>query len=552
MSSITPTSGEASRVETPRRLRVTNDTRHSAGSLGTVQQVSIGEKGVPIPRGDAPIDPNARTILTEADCPEALGYAFPTWKKWKILIIIFLVQCSMNFNTSLYSNGLVGMSEEFGITQQTARTGAAIFLVTYAFGCELWAPWSEEFGRKWILQGSLLLVNICCLPVALAPNFAVVAIFRALGGLFSAGGSITLGIVADMYTAETQQYAVAFVVLSSVGGSIFGPIIGGFVETFLHWRWCMWLQLIAGITVQLLHLCLVDETRATVLITNHAKELRKSGANTNAYGPQEIKTWAEALQPKELVTLWIRPFKMFFTEPIVAVLSLLSGFSDALIFMGFQSFGLVYELWHFTPSQVGMTFVAIGFGYLLAYLSYIPAIRRNIRQRRQRPDDEFANFEGRMWWLMWTAPCLPIGLLMFAWTTDNGLHWILPVTASAIIGIANYSVYMGTIDYMVASYGEYAASATGGNGFARDLLAGLLTWAAIPYYDAFKPTGLYLQWANTVLAIMGFILVLATMAIYFKGPSLRKRSSFAQQLAQSGEEKVMSPAANGTLERVMV
>jgi MFS family permease len=313
-----------------------------------------------------------------------------------------------------------------------------------------WAPWSEEFGRRWILQGSLLLVNLCSVPVALAPNYPLIIFFRALGGLFSAGGSITLGIVADMYTADTQQYAVAFVVLSSVGGSIFGPIIGGFVESYMHWRWCMWFQLIVGIAVQLLHFFLVDETRTTVLITNHARALRQAGTQPDAYGPNDIKSWRQALAPKELVTLWIRPFKMFIFEPIVLVLSLLSGFSDALIFMGFQSFGLVYESWHFTPWQVGLTFVAIGLGYLVAYLSYIPAIRRNIRQREQRPDDEFANFEGRMWWLMFTAPCLPIGLFIFAWMTNPNFHWIGVVIGSAIIGIANYSVYMGTIDYMVS------------------------------------------------------------------------------------------------------
>jgi hypothetical protein len=34
-----------------------------------------------------------------------------------------------------------------------------IFLVAYAFGCEFWAPWSEEIGRWPVLQLSLLLVN---------------------------------------------------------------------------------------------------------------------------------------------------------------------------------------------------------------------------------------------------------------------------------------------------------------------------------------------------------------------------------------------------------
>ena len=133
--------------------------------------------------------------ITEEDCEGELGYSFPEWKKWTILTIIFLVQLSMNFNTSLYSNGLTGISEEFNVSLQGARCGAMIFLVLYAFGCELWAPWSEELGRWPILQLSLTLVNIWQLPVALAPNFACLMVGRALGGLSSAGGSVTLGMI---------------------------------------------------------------------------------------------------------------------------------------------------------------------------------------------------------------------------------------------------------------------------------------------------------------------------------------------------------------------
>ena len=133
--------------------------------------------------------------ITEDDCYSELGFAYPERKKWTILTVIFLVQLSMNFNTSLYSNGLKGISKEFGVSAQGARCGAMIFLVLYAFGCELWAPWSEEFGRWPVLQLSLSLVNIWNLPVALAPNFGCLMAGRALGGLSSAGGSVTLGMI---------------------------------------------------------------------------------------------------------------------------------------------------------------------------------------------------------------------------------------------------------------------------------------------------------------------------------------------------------------------
>lgn len=178
-----------------------------------------------------------RYEITQDDCYEELGYNFPTWKKWYIVSIIFWVQVSMNFNTSLYSNALGGISEEFGVSAQAARCGAMIFLVAYAFGCELWAPWSEEFGRWSILQLSLFFVNVWQLPVALAPGFPSIMVGRALGGLSTAGGSVTLGMIADMWDADSQQYAVAYVVFSSVFGSIIGPIVGGFCEAYLEWRY---------------------------------------------------------------------------------------------------------------------------------------------------------------------------------------------------------------------------------------------------------------------------------------------------------------------------
>ncbi|KAG6037424.1 hypothetical protein E4U41_005138 [Claviceps citrina] len=479
--------------------------------------------------------------ITEDDCYAELGYNFSNWKKWYILTVIFWVQVSMNFNTSLYSNAIPGMTEEFGVSDQAARCGAMIFLVLYAFGCELWAPWSEEVGRWPVLQLSLLLVNIWQLPVALAPNFATVMVGRALGGLSSAGGSVTLGMIADMWESETQQYAVAYVVFSSVGGSVLGPIVGGFTEQYLNWRWSIWIQLILGGVVQLLHAFTVPETRSTIMMNRIAKRRRKE-TGQNVWGPDELVPFRDRFSAKEILATWVRPFRMFVTEPIVLVLSLLSGFSDALIFMFIQSFGLVYHgKWGFTPVQVGLTFIAIGIGYVIAWLMFIPAIRRNIKERAAKPHDERAQYESRLKFLLWTAPCLPIGLIGFAWTIQGPpLHWIGSMIFVAIVGIANYAIYMATIDYMICAYGPYSASATGGNGWARDFLAGVLTVPAVPFFENIgRSSGKNLGYASTILFCISFVLVIAVYVIYWKGPQLRKRSPFAQKLA--GERQEQTP-----------
>lgn len=39
---------------------------------------------------------DGRVVISEKDCPEKLGFAFPNWKKWQVISVIFAVQTSMS------------------------------------------------------------------------------------------------------------------------------------------------------------------------------------------------------------------------------------------------------------------------------------------------------------------------------------------------------------------------------------------------------------------------------------------------------------------------
>jgi len=118
----------------------------------------------------------------------------------------------MSQNAAVYSNAVKPLNEHYGITR--ARDGMAAFLITYAFGCEFWAPWSEEFGRFWIMQMSLFFINLWQPMAGASSSWSMVLAARVLGGFSTAGGSVTLGMVADMFDAEEQQYAVLWVFIS--------------------------------------------------------------------------------------------------------------------------------------------------------------------------------------------------------------------------------------------------------------------------------------------------------------------------------------------------
>jgi hypothetical protein len=94
-----------------------------------------------------------------------------------------------------------------------------------------------------------------------------------------------------------------------------------------------------------------------------------------------------------------------------------------------------------------------------------------------------------------------------------------------LIGVANYTIYASTIDYMVAAYGfYYAASATGGNGFSRDFLAGALTPAGGPWVKSMGP-----QKMCGILAGISALFCAICISVRIHGAWLRRRSKYTVQ-----------------------
>ena len=80
-------------------------------------------------------------------CSQMLS--FPTWRRWQILSVMFVIQISINLNASLYANGVVSgplpeLCRPHGMLRLSSRRSLEylnrlipqlIFLCAYAFGC---------------------------------------------------------------------------------------------------------------------------------------------------------------------------------------------------------------------------------------------------------------------------------------------------------------------------------------------------------------------------------------------------------------------------------
>lgn len=116
------------------------------------------------------------------------------------------------------------------------------------------------------------------------------------------------------------------------------------------------------------------------------------------------------------------------------------------------------------------------------------------------------------------AAYIPVGLVIYGWTAEKEVFWLVPILSTVLIGLGLILTFMPIMMYLVETYTIYAASAMAANTIFRSLSGTLLPLADKPLYDALGQ-----GWGNTLLAGLALIGLPASWAIIKNGESIRLR-----------------------------
>ncbi|RMZ85436.1 hypothetical protein DV737_g873, partial [Chaetothyriales sp. CBS 132003] len=373
----------------------------------------------------------------------------------------------------------------------------------FCFGPLVWAPVSEVWGRRVSLLPAMVGLALFTIGTALSKNAASVFTTRFLSGVFgSAPVSNVSAALGDMWTKEYRGIAVSLYAVAVVGGPTLGPVIGSalLVDPSLGWRWTMYLTAIfIGFIVVLSFFCF-PEVYGPTLLKRKAQRLRKETGDNRYWHPQErIKVDLKSIVTKQLS----RPLKMLFTEPMVAVICFYASFVFSILYLSLEAFPIAFaEMrgWSIVPSS--LPFVASFIGILCALAINIGNQPRYIRISKAaggRPVPEARSYPK--------------------------YHWILPIIGCAFIGAGFNSIFQQCINFLVDTYGPYAASATAANTILRSIFAAGLPLATRPMIRAIG--------MGSSMSILGAVAVTAVPVpfLFMKyGLALRRRSKLAPVL----------------------
>lgn len=441
-------------------------------------------------------------------------------KKWFITIFLGIVCFDVALGSAIVTGDIEGPMKTFGVSQEVIILTITLFVLGFGFGPLLFAPLSEEFGRKPIYVITLFIAVIFIIPCGDAKNIGTLLVCRLIDGFFfSAPMCLIGGNLADMFEGPERGMAMSVFSAAPFIGPVIGPLIGGYIGDNAGWRWLYWVQLIFSGCVYAV-LIFIPETSHTQILKKRAKHLRKITNDDTYRALSELKIRSLSETAKETLG---RPI-ILLSELIVFLITIYMSIIYGLLYMFFFAYPVVYmEGKGWSASKTGLMFIPIGVGVILASV-IAPLFNRQYNNKAQKYLDkgELPPPELRLIPMMIGCWTVPIGLFAFAWSSYPHVSWAGPCFSGFACGFGFNCLYNPANNYIVDSYQHYAASALAAKTFVRSI------WGAcVPLFTIQMYHKLGYEWASTLMAFISLACCVIPFLFYIYGARIRKRSKFA-------------------------
>jgi len=152
-----------------------------------------------------------------------------------------------------------------------------------------------------------------------------------------------------------------------------------------------------------------------------------------------------------------------------------------ILYLAFQAFPIIFGRHGFNQEFVGLSFLGIGVGMIVAGLSqpiwnrygtYHPLLIKELTSRCRLGLKEIQEHgtirpEFRLKMGQVGGVLIPVSLFWIAFTTYTSVHWIVPIIASIPFGVGLHYSFTSTSAYLITAYRPIAASALASNSFVR-------------------------------------------------------------------------------------
>ena len=179
------------------------------------------------------------------------------------LLTPLIVACAL-FMENMDSTVLATSLPAIAVDLHQDPIALKLALTSYLLSLAIFIPasgWAaDRFGARTVFRSAIVVFtvgSVLCGFATTLPAFVAARMFQGLGGAMM----VPVGRLVLLRSVPREQVveALAYLTIPALIGPIVGPPLGGFITTYLHWRWIFWINVPIG---------LVGFTLATLFIPN--------------------------------------------------------------------------------------------------------------------------------------------------------------------------------------------------------------------------------------------------------------------------------------------
>ena len=299
--------------------------------------------------------------------------------------------------------------------------------------------------------------------------------------------------MADIWRAEKRGRSLSLVQLAPLLGAAVGPIVGGSVSQRIGWPWIFWIVSAFDGMLLIMYAIFVQESYAPVLLARKAQSLRKStGKRFHTKFERTYPTLSRKIQAS-----FLRPLKLLVTRPIIVVMSFLMACNFGTYCFVLSTFANIWtDRYHQSETVSGLHYIAIAVGSTIATQIGGPLTDRIWAHLKAKAKGEVVP-EYRVPLLVPGALMMPIGLIIYGWSAEQRLEWIVTDIGAAIFSGGVMMTSNSTMAYLIDEFGEHAASANA----ASRMLCNVMGFT-FPLFAPQLYSSLGYGWGNSLLGFL--------------------------------------------------
>ncbi|GAA6020209.1 hypothetical protein JCM10207_004371 [Rhodosporidiobolus poonsookiae] len=490
-----------------------------------LHKTSSRRSQLPEERAEEEAPPDVRWVEWDGPDDPANPLNWSRRRKWFISSVGIMFCALVSLSVAAYSISETSIREELHTGRELATLGITLFTVTFGAAPLLLAPLSEVYGRNFIYLVSAIIFALFFIPQALAKNIETILVSRFISGIAgSTAVSLVGGTLADVWRGEDRGVPMALFSFSAFAATGAGPVCFGYLAQIKGFRYVHWALFAASAAFAVIMVFILDETRASVLLSRKAAKLRKETGDERYMSKDDFERGSLREMMKVSLT---RPVRMLIHEPVLVAITAWISCTWATLYLFLVAIPLVYSnVYGFSTGEAGLVYITQVLGSVIGFAFDTYCARfyhANVAKRGP---------EARLYSSFGAGIFVPLGAFIFCFTAYPHVHWIGSTIGITVLYIGMYLTYLTAFSYLADAYVIYASSALSAMSFIRNMVG-----AVFPLFTAQMYEGLGVQGAAGLTAGLATLLAATPFIIFRYGGALRARSPFAQELARREAEE---------------